>query len=257
MMMCNYRPAWDYTASPCYRFRNLGGHGLKVLVCCESELVRGVAGLALEGAGHDIAAAPSADKLVPLVEGAAALLIEPAQAKSGIMLLRDRGFAGRALLFSEAEIAELEAQVGPLGADGALASTPPDDLAQRFSGALDKRRRVLIVDDSEIAARLLTEELQPKGFEVMHAFDAEAATSIILKRATRPDLILLDINMPKVNGAQFCRFVKKNEMFKAIKVVLCSGQEKEKVAQVAKECGADGFILKDQFLGKWLVEQAG
>ncbi|MGC3997967.1 MAG: response regulator [Anaeromyxobacter sp.] len=64
-------------------------------------------------------------------------------------------------------------------------------------------------------ARLLQEELEAKGFDIQYAPDAEKATSIILKRQTRPDLILLDINMPKVDGAQFCRFVKKNEMFRS------------------------------------------
>ena len=86
---------------------------------------------------------------------------------------------------------------------------------------------MLIVDDSEIVAQLLKAELEAKGFEIQYAPDAEKATSIILKRQTRPDLILLDINMPKVDGAQFCRFVKKNEMFKSIKVLFCSGEAGE------------------------------
>ena len=110
---------------------------------------------------------------------------------------------------------------------------------------------------AEIVARLLKEELEQKGFEIQYAPDAEKATSIILKRATRPDLILLDINMPKVDGAQFCRFVKKNEMFRSIKVLFCTGEDRERAASLAQECGADGYILKDEFLGKWIVDNAG
>ncbi|MCM2334354.1 MAG: response regulator [Anaeromyxobacteraceae bacterium] len=105
-------------------------------------------------------------------------------------------------------------------------------------------------------ARLLAEDLEQKGFEIQYAPDAEKATSIILKRATRPDLILLDINMPKVDGAQFCRFVKKNSMFKAIKVLFCSGEDRARVEQLVAECGADGYILKDEYLGKWIVDNA-
>jgi len=132
--------------------------------------------------------------------------------------------------------------------------TPPEEISKRLSSALGSRRRVLIVDDSEIVARLLKEELEAKGFEIQYAPDAEKATSIILKRQTRPDLILLDINMPKVDGGQFCRFVKKNDMFKSIKVIFCSGEDREKVKRLVAECGADGFILKDEFLGKWIVD---
>jgi hypothetical protein len=43
-------------------------------------------------------------------------------------------------------------------------------------------------------------------------------------------------------------------MFRSIKVIFCSGEEREKVKRLAGECGADGFILKDEFLGKWIVD---
>jgi len=62
--------------------------------------------------------------------------------------------------------------------------------------------------------------------------------------------------MPKVDGAQFCRFVKKNEMFRSIKVIFCSGEARERVKQLAEECGADGYILKDELLGKWIADNA-
>ncbi len=210
--------------------------------------------LALEAAGHEVSGAAEAHLLAPGAAKAGALLVEPARARHGIALLRDRGFAGRALLASDAAQDELAEQLEEFGADGALALSPPEDLARRFAVALGGRRRVLIVDDSEIAARLLEAELERAGFEILYAPDVETATSLILKRATRPDLMLLDINMPKVSGPQFCRFLKKNDRFRSIKVVFCSGENREKVAALAAECGADGFILKDEFLGRWIVE---
>src|SRR5690606_22526329 len=96
-----------------------------------------------------------------------------------------------------------------------------------------------------------------KGFQIFYAADAEEATRIILKKETRPDLVLLDINMPNVDGRQFCRFLKQNQLFRGIKVVLCSGQERAAVEAAAAECGADGYILKDEFLGDWLTRQVG
>jgi CheY-like chemotaxis protein len=227
---------------------------VKVLICCESELVLQMAGMALEAAGHQVVLEREAQRLVAEVAGAQALLVDASRAKPAPALLRDRGFAGRALLLGDDPPDELAKRAAELTLDGAVPLTPPEEIAKRLAAALGARRRVLIVDDSEIVARLLKEELEAKGFEIQYAPDAEKAVSIIMKRQSRPDLILLDINMPKVDGAQFCRFVKKNEMFKSIKVIFCSGEEREKVKRLAAECGADGFILKDEYLGKWIVD---
>src|SRR5206468_3529742 len=65
-------------------------------------------------------------------------------------------------------------------------------------------RRILVVDDSEMTAKLIEGELSQKGYEVATAENVDKATRIILRRQTRPDLILLDVNMPGVNGEQFC-----------------------------------------------------
>ena len=47
------------------------------------------------------------------------------------------------------------------------------------------------------------------------------------------------------------------EMFRSIKVLFCSGEDREKVARLVEECGADGYILKGEVLGKWVVENLG
>ncbi len=230
---------------------------MKILICSDSELLLQIAGMALEAAGHQVVPGREPAALATHAESAQALLVEAAKARQAAHLLRDRGFAGRCLLAGDGALEELQARARELGLDGAVVLSPPDGLAARVAAAVEQRRKVLIVDDSEIAARLLAEDLSQKGFEIQYAPDAEKATSIILKRATRPDLILLDINMPKVDGAQFCRFVKKKAMFKSIKVLFCSGEDREKVQRLAEECGADGFILKDEYLGKWVVENGG
>lgn len=227
---------------------------MKILVCSDSEVVAELLRLALEPSGHRITGHADPATLAAEVRDAGALLVDAARARQSIALLRDRGFAGRALVMGDQAAEELQAVAAEAGADGVLALGQVDELPRRFALAVGGRRRVLVVDDSDIAARLLAEELRSAGFDVLTARDAESATSMILKRATRPDLVLLDIHMPKVSGAQFCRFIKKNDMFRSIKVIFCSGDSREKVAQLAEECGADGFVLKDEFLGKWIVE---
>lgn len=229
---------------------------MKVIVCTESDLIRDLASLALEAAGVEVVADRDPVALVPAARSATALLVDSGRARQATRLLRDRGFTGRALLLGATEGEELQAQARALDLDGALATSPEDDITRRLTRALETRRKVLIVDDSEIVAKLLADELAEKGFEVQWAPDAEKAATIILRRQTRPDLILLDVNMPKVDGGQFCRFVKKNEMFQSIKVIFCSGEDRAKVERLVTECGADGFIPKDELLGKWIVEHS-
>jgi len=227
---------------------------VKVIACCDSDILLHLATAALESAGHQVVAQRSPHALVPAASGAAALLVDVAQARAAAALLRDRGFAGRVILMGDGSPEELAQSARELGLDGAVANPQQEGFAARFATAVESRRRVLIVDDSEIVARLLQEELEAKGFEIHYAPDAEKATSIILKRATRPDLILLDINMPKVDGGQFCRFVKKNAMFRSIKVLFCSGEDKARMEKLVEECGADGYLSKGELLGKWIVE---
>jgi len=230
---------------------------VKILICADSELLLQVSGMALEAAGHQVVPARDPFALAAAADGAVALLVDAPRARQAAAVLRDRGFHGRALLLADGAPDELATQAREAQLDGAVELSPPDGLGARLVAALERKRKVLIVDDSEIVARLLAEDLEEKGFEIQYAPDAERATSIILKRATRPDLILLDINMPKVDGAQFCRFVKKNSMFRSIKVLFCSGEDRAKVERLVAECGADGYILKDEYLGKWIVDNAG
>ncbi|MCI0570526.1 MAG: response regulator [Myxococcaceae bacterium] len=118
-----------------------------------------------------------------------------------------------------------------------------------------KRPRILIVDDSEMTARIIEADLVSKGFEVHVADSAEAATKIILKKQTRPDLVLLDVRMPNVNGEQFCRFIKGNTLFAGIKVLLCSGENVEELQRICREAGADGYVAKDAVLSKVVARE--
>ncbi len=118
-----------------------------------------------------------------------------------------------------------------------------------------KKWRVLVVDDSLTTAMLIRGELSAQNFEVHTAAAVDEATRTILNKKTRPDLILLDVMMPDVDGQSYCRFLKGNEIFKGIKVVLCSSMEEAELKELARGCGADGYVLKTRILGKWLAEE--
>lgn len=168
----------------------------------------------------------------------------------------------------EAAIAEVRRQLGAPGepaqsqpeAPGAAASVPASAPQAQDSAAAaggPRKKRVLIVDDSEMVGHVLQGELSARGFEVHVADSAEKATRIILKKQTRPDLVLLDVRMPNVNGEQLCRFIKGNSLFSGIKVLLCSGEDVEELRRICREAGADGFVQKDAVLAKVLANELG
>ena len=127
--------------------------------------------------------------------------------------------------------------------------------AAKMAAAAGRKPRILIVDDSEMTARIIEADLVTKGFEVHIADSADKATKIILKKQTRPDLVLLDVRMPNVNGEQFCRFIKSNSLFKGIKVLLCSGENVEELQRICREAGADGYIPKDAVMGSMVAKE--
>jgi DNA-binding response OmpR family regulator len=149
--------------------------------------------------------------------------------------------------------------------DAAPTSTPPASggpaaPAAPASGAQasgKRKPRILIVDDSEMTARIIEADLVAKGFEVHYADTADKATKIILKKQTRPDLVLLDVRMPNVNGEQFCRFIKTNSLFKGIKVLLCSGENVEELQRICREAGADGYVPKDAVMSSLVARELG
>lgn len=140
---------------------------------------------------------------------------------------------------------------------GTRAATPAGGApsAANKPAAAARKKRILIVDDSETTMALLEADLTAKGFEVHTADSADKATKIILKKNTRPDLVLLDVRMPNVDGEQFCRFIKNNSLFAGIKVLLCSAENVEELQRICREAGADGFVAKDAVLSKVLSAQ--
>ena len=163
------------------------------------------------------------------------------------------------LLYSDLPEPELEKKATASGADGFITKSSGleaavDRIAQALQTA-SRPRKILVVDDSEATARLLEAELSARGFEVTVADSADQATKIILKKKTRPDLVLLDVKMPNVNGEQFCRFIKSNALFAGIKVLLCSGENETELKRICRDAGADGYVQKDALIAKVILDE--
>ncbi|MCU0701039.1 MAG: response regulator [Myxococcaceae bacterium] len=171
-----------------------------------------------------------------------------------------RRLSAKLFLYSDLPEHELIEKMKHSGADGYVAKSQGLEAAvETIRDALEGagqvvKHRVLVVDDSEPTVRLLKAELEAKGHEVMTANGADAATKIILKKKTRPDLVLLDVNMPGVNGEELCRFIKTNSLFAGIQVVFCSAADEAELQRLVKSCGADGYVRKDQLIAREILD---
>ena len=103
------------------------------------------------------------------------------------------------------------------------------------------KRKILIVDD-EPNVRLLVSNMLGNKYIVLEAKDGEEAVDIA--RSHKPDLILMDIMMPKLDGYAACHAIKVDPITKTIPVVMLTAIGHELNKALAKEMGADGYITK-------------
>ena len=104
------------------------------------------------------------------------------------------------------------------------------------------RKTVLIVDDSQAIVDALTSVFEDAGYEVASASDGE---EVFRKLASvDPDAVLLDIYMPKLNGADVCRLVKAHPHWRKIFLVLMSSRIGERELDVYLRLGADHILRK-------------
>src|SRR5262245_50578887 len=102
--------------------------------------------------------------------------------------------------------------------------------------------RILVVDDEEDLGRILKFALMAAGHEVLLA--ADGAEGLKQAREAAPDLVLLDLMLPKIDGYKVCRMLKFDERYKSIPIVILSARTQQSDKELAKDCGADLFITK-------------
>ncbi len=104
------------------------------------------------------------------------------------------------------------------------------------------QRKVLLVDDSELALVTVTGVLEDAGYEVRATDDVQRLDAVL--GDWRPDIILTDVNMPGISGVDLCRMLKANYETAHVPVVLFSVEPNDVLAQMARNCEADGFLSK-------------
>lgn len=107
---------------------------------------------------------------------------------------------------------------------------------------MSDKKRVLLVDDEPSIVKMVGKRLEVEGFEVLVAMDGQDG----LKKAQTeaPDLVILDLMLPKLNGYELCTMLKQDARFQKIPVVMFSAKAQEKDERLGRECGADAYVRK-------------
>ncbi|MBJ6723977.1 response regulator [Geomonas sp. Red875] len=104
-------------------------------------------------------------------------------------------------------------------------------------------KKILILDDSELVLEMAKDALEEAGYEVVTATNGIEANRYIFSRE-RPDLIIMDIMMPMLDGNKKAKILKENEMSRDIPIILLSSKADDEMRRLTAESGADGYLLK-------------
>ena len=103
-------------------------------------------------------------------------------------------------------------------------------------------KRILIVDDDHVIIRMIEGRLQAHGYEVISSTEAPVGLEFAMKN--NPDLIILDVMMPIVNGYNFCRLIKSEVNYRKIPIILLTSRTGQNDIAIGQEVGADAYLPK-------------
>jgi CheY-like chemotaxis protein len=112
--------------------------------------------------------------------------------------------------------------------------------------------KILVVDDEEHIVMILKDSLEFSGFQVFTAYNGEEALVSVEKE--HPDLIVLDIGMPKIDGWEVCRRLKSNEATRSIPIIILTAYAQMSDQKKGAALGAERFVTKPCDL-TYLVEE--
>ncbi|MFH1645336.1 MAG: response regulator [Candidatus Omnitrophota bacterium] len=104
------------------------------------------------------------------------------------------------------------------------------------------KKRILLVDDEECLVRTIQLRLESSNFEVITAMDGSEALEKAKKE--EPDLIVLDLMLPKMDGYKVCGLLKNDTRYSNIPIIILTARAQQADIALAEEVGADAYIIK-------------
>ena len=103
-------------------------------------------------------------------------------------------------------------------------------------------KKILIIEDEVELVEMLKVRLEANGYDIISAYDGQ--TGLDRAKKEKPDLILLDLMLPKIDGYQICGTLKKDKEYSRIPIIIFSARAQEHEIKLGKELGADDYITK-------------
>ena len=116
----------------------------------------------------------------------------------------------------------------------------------------DKKVKILLIEDEEMLANMYEVKFQNEGFEVVKALDG--ASGLEMSKSTNPDMILLDVIMPKMDGFSVLKSMREDPATKDLPVMLLTNLGQDEDIEKGKELGVIGYLVKANVTPSEVVE---
>ncbi|MBN2119543.1 MAG: response regulator [Candidatus Omnitrophica bacterium] len=114
------------------------------------------------------------------------------------------------------------------------------------------RKKILIIEDDRLVCNFLVFRIKRWGFDVIKAYDGQEGLEKVQEE--RPDLVLLDLKLPKLPGEEVCREIRKNEETRNIPVIMETGKTSDVDKVIGRVIGAD-YYLRKPYASRELLDQ--
>jgi len=104
------------------------------------------------------------------------------------------------------------------------------------------KKRILLIEDEVDMVYALTLQLEAIHYEVLSATDGQTGLDMAYK--VKPDLIILDLMLPKMDGYKICRMLKFDEKYKNIPIIMFTARVQDQDKKLGQQVGADAYITK-------------
>ncbi len=106
----------------------------------------------------------------------------------------------------------------------------------------NNKKKILLVEDEKDMVYAVTLQLEAKGYEVITASDGQ--DGLDKARTKKPDLIILDLMLPKIDGYKVCRMLKFDNKYQNIPIILFTARAQDSDKKIGRDVGADVYITK-------------
>jgi len=104
------------------------------------------------------------------------------------------------------------------------------------------KKKILIVDDEADLVGMVALRLEANDFVVIKAYDGQAGLD--MARNEKPDLIVLDLMLPKIDGYKVCRMLKFDEKYRNIPIIIFTAKAQDADKKLGEDVGADAYVIK-------------